>query len=218
MKKENHKISLEDLTLIEYPLLLDTSALLSYYTKNRNPETLTEKFDEAKKDYDFFVLMKNYVQNGSNFYITSLVSNELQNGYSPSFKKKIKKVGYCADHELLKLHRKRREKNKMKRILEQAFQDNNKILQFEKDEQILYDIIYNRNLGLKEKYKLSESDFDFLVSGGVLAKSGRGVALVSNDGGIFRARKDILNKEKFWPNKFKFFVREDFLGFEKRGR
>ena len=215
---KNHKISLDSLALKEYLVLLDTSVLLDYYTKNRDPETLTEKFAKAKEDYDFFVLMKNYVQNGSNFYITSLVSNELQNGYSPSFKKKIKKVGYCADHELLKLHRKRREKNKMKRILEQAFQDNNKILQFEKDEQILYDIIYNRNLGLKEKYKLSESDFDFLVSGGVLAKSGRGVALVSNDGGIFRARKDILNKEKFWPNKFKFFVREDFLGFEKRGR
>ena len=30
--------------------------------------------------------------------------------------------------------------------------------------------------------------------------------------------EDILNKEKLWPNKFKFFVREDFLGFEKRGR
>ena len=89
---KNHKISLDSLALKEYPVLLDTSALIDYYTQNRDLETLTEKFAKAKEGYDFFVLMKNYVQNGSNFYITSLVSEELKNGYSPSFKKGIKRV------------------------------------------------------------------------------------------------------------------------------
>ncbi|MDP2672207.1 MAG: hypothetical protein Q8O84_00145 [Nanoarchaeota archaeon] len=215
---KNPKISLENLALKKYSVLLDTSVFLSYYSKNRNPETLTEKFAEAKEDYDFFVLMQNYVKNGSNFYITPLVSAALQNGYSPNFKKGIKEIGGCKNRELLKLHRKRRERTRAKGILERTFQENDKILQLNKDEQILYDVVYKKHIGLKEEYKLSESDFDFLISGGALAKVGRIVALVSNDGGIFRARKDILKKENICFDKFKFFVREDFLGFEKRGR
>lgn len=214
---ENHKISLDSLALKEYPVLLDTSALLDYYTQARNPETSTEKFAKAKEGYDFFVLMKNYVQNGNNFYITSLVSNELQNGYSPPFKKGIKKIGGCKNRETLILHRKRREVAKARRALDRTFQESDKILKFGKDEQSLYDLLYKRNIGLKEKYELSESDFDLLISGGVLAKTGKTIALVSNDLGIFRARKEILNREKLWPNKFKFFIREYFLDYKKIG-
>ena len=215
---KNHKISLDSLALKEYPVLLDTSALIDYYTQNRDLETLTEKFAKAKECYDFFVLMKNYVQNGSNFYITSLVSNELQMGYSLPFKKSIKKIGGCKNREILELHRKRRDATKARRILDRTFQENDKILKFGGEEQSWYDILYKRNIELKEKYKISESDFDLLISGGALAKTQRTVALVSNDLGIFRARKEILNREKLWSGKFKFFIREDFLNFKKIGR
>ncbi|MEK6817728.1 MAG: hypothetical protein AABX80_02900, partial [Nanoarchaeota archaeon] len=210
---ENHRMSLETLASMEYPVLLDTSVLLGYSNINRNQITLTEKFAKAKESYDFFVLMQDYVKNGSNFCITSLVSEELQNGYSFSLKKSIKKVGYCEDRKLLELHRKRRDSSKEQRILDRTFQENNKILQLRKDEQILYDLIYNGNFELKEKYKLSESNFDFLISGMVLAKANGIAALVSNDKGIFRARKDVLMKENFQFHKVKFFIRENFLSF-----
>lgn len=214
---EKNKVSLENLASAEYPVLLDTSVLLSYYTSNHNPITLSEKLVEAKERYDFFVLIQNYVKKESNFYITPLVLAELQNGFGHSFKKSIKESGSCKNRELLKLHRQRRDKFKQQGRLYNTFQENNKIFQLEKEEKILYDLIYTRNIGLKKKYQLSETNFDFLVSGAVLAEEGKTIALVSNKRGIFYARKDILEKKDFLFKRFKFFIRKDFLDFIKIG-
>lgn len=215
---EKYKVSLENLASAEYPVLFDTSVLLSYYTSNHNPRTLSEKFVEAKERYDFFVLIQNYIKKESNFYITPLVLAELQNdrlGFC--YKKEIKKNSFFRNSELLKLHRQRRDKFKQQRRLYSTFQDNNKILKLEKEEKNIYDFIYTRNLGLKEKYKLSETNLDFLVSGAVLAEAGKVVALVSNKQGIFYARKDIMMEENLEFKKVKFFVRENFSNFIKIG-
>lgn len=215
---EKNKVSLENLASAEYPVLLDTSTLLGYRNSNSNPANLSEKFVEAKERYDFFVLIENYIKKESNFYITPLVLAELQNDRLGScYKKKIKKASFCENRELLKLYRQRRDKFKQQRRLYRTFQDNNKIFQLKKEEKILYDFIYTRNIGLKKKYKLSETNFDFLVSGAVLAEEGKTIALVSNKKGIFYARKDILEKKDFLFKRFKFFVRENFLDFIKIG-
>jgi len=217
MEKKNYRVSLEGFALRKCPTLFDTSVLLNYYNRNQNPRTLTEKFAKIEEHYNFFSLMQNYIGKGSNFYITPLISEELQAGHNYSLKKNIKRMGFCRNRELLKLHRKEREGYKKQRRLVETFRDNNKILELREGEKIFYQIFYNRYIELKEKYNLSEADFDFLISGMTLARARCSVALVSNDSDIFHARKDILGEENLWFRKVKFFVRKDFLNFRKIG-
>lgn len=217
MEKKNYRVSLEGFALGKCPTLFDTSVLLNYFTENKNSRTLAEKIAKIEKHYNFFSLMQNYIGKGSNFYITPLISEELQAGHSYSLKKNIKRMGFCRNRELLKLHRKEREGYKKQRRLVETFRDNNKILELREGEKIFYQIFYNRYIELKEKYNLSEADFDFLISGMTLARARCSVTLVSNDLGIFHARGDIWKEKTRWPKKLKFFVRRDFLDFEKIG-
>ncbi|MBA7524775.1 hypothetical protein ES705_16917 [subsurface metagenome] len=217
MEKKNYRVSLEGLALRKCPVLFDTSVLLNYLTKNKNSRTLAEKIAKIEEHYNFVSLMQNYIGKGSNFYITPLISEELQAGYNYSIKKNIKRMGFCRNRGLLKLHRKERESYKEQRKLVETFRDKNKILELREGEKIFYQIFYNRYIEFKEKYNLSEADFNFLISGMTLAKARCSVTLVSNDLGIFHARGDIWKEETRWPKKFKFFVRRDFLDFEKIG-
>lgn len=210
---KNNLISLEDLALKPYPIFFDTSALLSHYASKGKPQTLTGKFNQAKELYDFSILMKDYVKNGSNFYITRSVSEELQKGVSPSIKKSIK--GYCKDREFLRLCRKRRESSKAQRSLDRTFQENNKIIQFTGNKQISYDLTYNKGLEIKEKYGLTYTIFDLLISAIDFAKTNGTVGLVSNKKDISFALRDLLKNERIRSRSVKLFVRESFLDFKK---
>lgn len=92
MEKKNYRVSLEEFALRKCPALFDTSVLLNYLTENKNSRILAEKIAEIEGHYNFFSLMQDYIKKGSNFYITPLISEELQAGHSCSLKKILKEL------------------------------------------------------------------------------------------------------------------------------
>ena len=123
---------------------------------------------------------REYVDNGKGIYITPSVFKEYSNG------------GYS-------LHRKR---------LLDAIESNSRILQLDGGEEIWYNLLFNSFLKIRDKFRLGETDYDFLISGAVLSEARKKpIALISNDIGILRAWKYVLMVECLSPEEFGFLTR-----------
>lgn len=190
----SNKISLEEFAQKQYPILLDTSALI-ILDKSKIPTNIEKQFPIIEAYYNSLLLMKKYIKKGSNFYITPLVSKEFQ----------AKNYNCC---KLLRSYRKINNYEEEKDLIN-VFQDNNKILQFQGIKKNLYDILCERYINLGRGYGLSDANFESLISAITLAKKRISVALVSNDKGIFNARIDILTREHLWSGKVEFFTRNN---------
>ncbi len=214
IKNQNNKFSLEELAKKQYPIIFDSSAIIRSLNGNKKLNTIKEKIEAAKKDRNFYSLIRNYIEK-SNFYISLGVFNELQKskGYPP---KKVKMISciFPNHKEILNLHRERIKTKKERNRLVNTFLTNNRIFQLNDKEQNSYQYLYNKYLDLKKEYNLSYIDFNILIQGMSRAKKTGPVALASNDYGILKASKVILEKEDIC-HKFEIFIRRNFLDFEK---
>jgi len=203
-------------------VLFDTSSLSNplKVSQSIDSASINEKIIMFEENFQFFCLMKEYLEKGTHFYITQLVFNEIQAG-GYSLKKNIKKHHLRGNIEknraLLDFRRKLREKCKENRSLANLFQDYERVVKLNSNEQQIYDFFYNKYLILKYNYDLSETDFNFLISGISLAKTGKYVTFVSNDFDIFKARRRIVKSEDMLYKTTRFFIRKSFLDFEMMG-
>ena len=210
-------LSLDEIAELKRPALFDVSAFLSVMGQKRNGFSFEDKFSFCKRNCDFYVSMRNKVSEDSYFFITMRVYENLYSGGYYRYKRQIKKPDFFNSHrDVLALGRKRREEGQERRRLAQAFFDNEKIISFDEEEQSSYDLFYRRYWFVRKECKLTDADYDFVLSGVVLAKLRFPIDLMSNDMGSLYAKKDLSEREKIRRYNFRFFIRTGKFRFEKR--
>ena len=172
-------ISLEEISE-EYPIILiDTCALIGYYGYSKSDNA---NYDSIYNVYvDSANFFKKYIDDGMEIYVTSSVFKEYSDGDSSSvYRKNL-------------LH---------------AIQSNSRILKLDEDERKLHNEMSRKYYVIKDKFGLGYTDYDFLISGGILSKVRKEpVALISNDMGIFHAWKFLLMKENLDLDGLRFIIR-----------
>ena len=89
-----------------------------------------------------------------------------------------------------------------------TLQDNDGIFQLSEGEKLWYDVLSKGYSKLRDKFKIEETDYNFLLSGVVIFQSRKApTALISNDMGILRAWKFLLMKERLSPEELGFLIR-----------
>ncbi len=208
-------------------ILMDTSVLSHYLGGNQDPISIEEKMIMLEEEHQSGTVLMDYLKKGIPCFITHLVSEEFQNRVHYPYKKMIKRAGSYKDarlipkagsykgKELLKFRRKIKAAQKERTKLIYTFQENNKILELTEDEHNLYNIFYKRYSNLSSSYKLSDVDFDLLVSGAVISQTRKSSALICNDiRGISYAWKHIRRQENISSKQFGFVLRKGINDFE----
>lgn len=203
----------------DYPIMLiDTSVLLKSLTDKITLVQLNGKNIVLEKDHQFRVELMKYLKGDMPIFITSLVSEEYLSGKHYSYKNAIKKLdsrGVKNRREQMETNRKIDAAQKEEKKLINTFEENERILKLNEKERSLYRNFYERYPDVQNMYELSETDFDLLISGAVLAQTRNFCALLSNDFGIVKGWGYFLKKEKLNIKQFGFFVREDGFKFER---
>ena len=201
-----------DLAHEMYPVLWDTSAILSQMYVNGRYRNLVDKVEHRQKSNRFYTLMRGIVKREGSFCTIQGVLSELVDEDIYDYKKTIKRdSGPRTERSklLLKLRRLIKESVKQKRRLVRAFEESNRVLDLRDTDE--YKRLFQRYDYLKERSKLSGVDFDFLVTGLTVAEREGSVSIVSNDFGIFNARRRILREANGTVNCFartNFFILE----------
>jgi len=217
--------TLDDLAEENCSVLFDTSVVVGPLGQNRRDLRLKGKIEFTEKNIEFLRDIIKYVENGSEFYITKPVLEEIDKGSFYTYKKAIKKGKARGNKILLKFRRLLVEEGKEKRKLVKCFKYNNKIINFDENEGVLLNRALEKYSDIQEKYELEDTDFDFLINGLTIAITSNPVDLLSNDYHIFYARNDVLQKinfrerkiynKNFWGEDIRFFNRIGFLDFEE---
>lgn len=216
MTKKDDLQTLEQVVSKYSIVLMDNSLLSNYLGHKQNAISIEGKGIALEEEYRFTIVLIDYIKKGNPCFITSSVVEEFQARDRYPYKKIIKRDGSCKNRELLKLRRKIRGNCKERRKLIDTFWDSNRILKLSKNEHNLYNLFYRTYSGFLSLYKLSEVDFDLLVSGAVMSQTRESSALASNDvRGIFHAWKHIRKRENISSKQFGFIVREGINDFKK---
>lgn len=212
------KIELESLEKVvkDYDyFLIDNCAFQEVIYNTYFPKSLNGKFKRSqlrKKSIEFWKKNLGFYKN---FYTTSKVIEEMRGvrhyDYKGSINKYLLKKNH---HRILQLQRSIRDTNKEKNRLIMLLEEN-RVLVLNLEEQGIYPYFYNLSHNLKNYYKLSETDFDLLISGRVLSKTRGPSAIISNDFGIVKAWKSLLNKKEFSIESLGFFVRQKLTSFRR---
>ncbi len=216
-KSRNSEIkTLEELSLEGCPVLVDTSVIMSPLGRNRGDYTSTKgKFYFTGKNREFLIKVRKYIENGSKFYITELIRQEIRGGRSYPYRKIIREEGGCKYRKLLDLRRLIVKEEKDKGRLAESFRDNNRIIILNKEEEKFYKELSNKYERTRKRYSLSSTDFDLLLKGVVLALMSNPISLLSNDYSIFYLRNKLLNENYYLIERdIRFFKRKGFFDFE----
>ncbi|PIN77125.1 hypothetical protein COV15_03005 [Candidatus Woesearchaeota archaeon CG10_big_fil_rev_8_21_14_0_10_34_12] len=170
----------------KYPIILvDTCALMGplQCINHEDLEGLARLRDTHHKSALFF---REYFNNGSEIYVTPFVFGEYSKGPLP--------YRYMSDEE---------------RNLIEDIENNKRVIQFTRDEELLHDELSNRYKNdLRSKFKIEKTDIDFLFSGVILYKSReKSVALISNDTKMSRAWKYLLINSGLTTKEIRLFSR-----------
>jgi len=202
-------VSLEEICEEFEFILVDTSALIkSLEEKSSTSLKLIDKISSKKSEICSSVFFNKYMKNKGIFYLTELVSKEFEvpenitieeafpktNRSKPS-KKEKKYFGdiCCALKE--------------RRNLSKSFKKYNKIIVLENGEKEKYNELYRKTNHLKKRRRLSEVNFDLLITGAVLSISRGNTTILSNNFPLLYAYQSLVKNEKFDPFKYGFFIR-----------
>ena len=214
--KEKLKLeSLDDIVKDYNYFLIDNCAFQEVIYNGSSPKSLKEKFKRSqlrKKSIEFW---KNNLESYKNFYTTSKVIEEMRDVKHYDYKRSIKKYLLRKSHyRILQLQRSIRDANKERNKLIMRLEED-RILALNLEERGRYSYFYDLSHNLKNYYKLSETDFDLLILGRILSQTRGPSAIISNDFGIVKAWKYLLNKNKFSLDNFGFFVRQKLSSFRR---
>ena len=90
-----------------------------------------------------------------------------------------------------------------------------RVLMLDEDEFFLYAKLMDDYYFIKEREDLSEADLQFLFCGMVLSQTRGKTAIISNDFDTLFAYSDIMRCSSLAPDRFGFFIRRYFPGFER---
>ena len=185
-------------------VIFDTNALCSALDK-RLKGSYSEASEERKiralqSETEFYTRLIEYIEGGLRFSITKEVISEFKpvtirsvmiNRVKESFN-----LNFVPQHILERVISERD-------ALISSFINKNRIISLKG--YCGYDGLRKVYENLPYQYELSETDFDFLITGLTLVKKGNLCALVSNDNGIRAGWADILRKENMFFSHFGFF-------------
>jgi len=140
--------TLKKLSLENCSVLFDTTVIMHPLGKSRGDfSDIKDKIDFIKDNIGFLVETRQYIERGSNFYITEPVRKEIREGdsYSRSHLERIiRREGQCENKGLLKLRRLIVEKKEEKGRLTESFRNKNKIITFGRNEEEFYNMIFKK--------------------------------------------------------------------------
>lgn len=226
----NDLFTLEEIVGEYRAVLIDASALFNYLDLplRNHPATSLPKRDSFKREkrslYEkcsFTSRLRNYIKRGMPIFVTSNVIEEYLHREEHPYKNVLESTLYGRGNETHRIlsekfrliEKERRELKKMTR----TFQENSRILNLNPEQETLYDSLYLGYKWLDEKNGLGVTDFDFLISGAVLAQTNDSAALVSNDFGIVEAWRILSEREGFTSEQLPFFIRKKLFGFLRLG-
>jgi len=111
-----------------------------------------------------------------------------------------------------KINKKYKRVEKKQRTFLEIFQSKGNIIDFSNEER--YKLIDKSCRRMKKHYKLSDVDWDFLISGIIFSEQVVPVCLVSNDFGILNAYKKFAEISLFKKGSLDFFLRPSFDSYE----
>ena len=205
--------TLEELSKDYNIILMDTCSLT--FSPKIDKFTIGSIFLKVATDYDYAFFLRVDIKKGEKIYVTSDVLDEYFSLKTQNYKKAIKKRR-SKNRISLDLSRLSRDRMKQRSKLKRMFEEKGKVLKLEEDEPELYGFFYRKYSKIANKNELSETDFNFLISGMILnQKTEHPICLISNDYGIFYSWKAFLFKEKVNPKQFSFCMRESLEIFQK---
>jgi len=220
MANKHHLIHLDDICKEFNIILLDTSVVeSSFEIKNYHSNQLIKRIIYKKSEQDLCNFLNKYHKRTMKFFITYLVHNELKIKEDNKKSLNKKKNNYIKTilnkYEHLKISKKEHEyfnnicsaKKEIKALLK-SLKKKKKIITPNNFEKINYDNIFKTNFKLKLEHKLTDTDYDILITGAVLSKTRGKTALFSNDTPLLRSYKSLVYKEGLKPVNYSFFKRD----------
>lgn len=206
--------NLEELAESGRTILIDTSVVLSPYDADEKNMRISEKSDKAKDDVGFIMQLGSAIKKSSEIYFTRMVFDEIKSAaYEhkvPYGKKKSKGINPEEKWSigLLELYRTKKKRGALLKnlVLNCEYDKIISLNSEESEEKKYYDYLASRYADLKTKHKISDADWEFLVSG-VTLSTNRNVALISNDNGIVSTWNDFLKYKEAEIKALEFYRR-----------
>jgi hypothetical protein len=213
--------SLRDVSCEYEILLFDTSFIVSYMKEKKDLESsrgdVKRRVVNGEKKIDYFSELSESFKRRPNFFVTDKVLEEVLASETRSEERKLtfRRRGKKYTKEMVPqktYSRLAREHDRLVSVLRAHGP-----VELNEEEKGEYHRVYPSFLNLKEAYNMSEANFDFLVTGMVLAKSRGTVALMSNDvRGIGTSWHVVLRTECFNDDGLLgFFIHEELGEFRK---
>lgn len=210
----------------KYPIVLfDNSSLVGFYEVKRPRFELDieNKISRVIDECNYIKFLYCFVNTSpfcDRFYVTQRVFDELTYKDNFNYKKNIKMMKKtqklnmkftALPHFLRKIKERQKQKNKLINILEEK----KRIFHIKSDQLLVYNYIYNMYGFFKDDFRLSETDFDLLITGATLSKMVNYSCIVSCDFGLLHSWRNFLNNENLNHNQFGFFINRNINRFEE---
>ncbi len=208
MKNKRTLIHLDDLCKEFQILLLDTSAIVSPLDREFKGNRLIDRINLKKAEGASSVFFNKCLKEKGVFYITQKVFDECYREENPPIREAL------AKYENMKLSKKEKKYfgsicslKKERSSLLKSFKKYKKIINLDNPESKRYQEVFRRNFSLKSKNKLSDVDYDLLITGAVLSQTRGETAVLSNDFPLLYSYNALVNKEKIDFVNYGFFIR-----------
>ena len=219
--REGRSIGLEEIVSNFKNLIFDTSSLRGYFRKSSfdfRYKKGTEKVFEDNRE--LYKRILEYLDKDKHIFITEKVLDEVSKIFKYKYSKTIKNLKRIQNQipdyrEQLQYHRKLKGFIKDIRKLIRSFETNLNVLNLNKDQEEIYETLWDSYEHLQENYKLSYTDYDLLLSNIILAGTNGSCALISNDIPMAKVWGNIILDLNISNSDAGFFIRREGLKFRK---
>ncbi len=237
MKEKTRLKSLEEIALNYTYVLIDNCAfqglcnfkipnlvmneLERYLKKNKYPQSSERDIKHLGKIAHYLtqkksiMFWKEKIKHYRNCYTIPEVLQEIKNPNPYDYKEKTKRKNERKVRYLQKLRRTINDSNIEREKLIEYLENENRILEFDREEKNSYDESYEKHIGFEDDYGLHGADFPLLIHGLIIAKTRGSSVIISNDSKLGDAWKYLLRTENLSRRRFGFLTRQDIHLFEK---
>jgi len=208
MRTKGPLVHLDDLCEEFEILLVDTSALIRPLDKEVKKSKLIDRINSERMESDSSIFFNKCLKEKGVFYITSEIFQECYKGKPLLIREVLSK------YDGLKLSKKEKEYfssvcslKKERSHLLKSFKKEKKIISLNDLEERKYQEIFKKNLYLKKINRLSNVDYDLLITGAVLSMARENTAVLSNDFPLLYAYQSLIREGSFDREKYGFFIR-----------
>ncbi len=201
--------------ILEYAYFLIDTCSFHGTLGNSCPHFLQGKLDYFRTQKELTDFWGEKIKAYKNCYTIPEVLQELKFMKFYNYKKS-KERGRISS--VIRLRKVIKEARESRSGLIKTLEKEQRILQFDREEQELYEESYERYLRFEEIYDLHGADYPLVISGKVMTEFRGPSAIISNDFGIVRAWDKISAEENLSTKDFGFFVRQGTNSFRRLRR